>query len=370
MSTLKILRNWAETRAAHGDRTALPPEAYTSEELAALERKHLFQRGWIVVAHVSQLCSAGDYITYNLANHPIVVARGRDRVLRAFSNVCAHRSAIIAKGSGNRTVFQCPYHAWTYDLAGKLIAAPHMEREAVSGIRLKRLGLEVWHGLVFVNLYADAPPLAPDLDGLGSVTAPYRIAEHRVVMCEDMEIACNWKLFIENFCESYHVFSVHPETLEPGTATTSTEILPGGTGYNHHLMMNGSETLRVAAGRLGLPSNGPTPLHILCFYPASAISFDSGEAVLSSVVPTGVNTSRVRLWRTVLPDVDGTDSQEQAERSNAAIRTFMAEDRAVIEGMQKGLAAGTGNHAPQHPWETTNWEFAQYLMRRLGIVLP
>jgi choline monooxygenase len=367
MTVHQILENWAQTRKEDGVRTALPPEAYTSEDMARLEREQLFEKGWIVVAHVSQLLGVGDYVTYDLAGHPILVVRGRDGVLRAFSNVCAHRSAVIAAGSGNRTVFQCPYHSWTYDLTGRLVAAPHMKKDVVAGIGLKPLGLEVWHGLVFVNLDADASALAPDLAGVDALTAPYRIADHGVVLCEDMELACNWKLFVENFCESYHVFSVHPETLEVGTPTTTTEIFPGGVGYNHHLMRNDSEALRVAAKGLGLPHNGMTPLHILCFYPASVISFDSGAVVLASVMPTGPRSSRARVWHSMLPGDDGTIDLEHVDKSCAELRAFMAEDRAVIEGMQTGLAAGTGNRAPLHPWEASNWEFSQNLLQRLGI---
>jgi len=367
MTVHQILQNWAHTRKADGVRTALPPEAYTSKELARLEREQLFERGWIAVAHVSQLSSGGDYVTYDLADHPVLVVCGRDGVLRAFSNVCAHRSAVIAAGSGNRTVFQCPYHAWTYDLTGKLVGAPHMGKEVVAGVGLKQLGLEVWHGLVFVNLDADAAPLAPDLAGVDAVAAPYRIEDHRVVLCEDMEIACNWKLFVENFCESYHVFSVHADTLEVATPTTTTEVFPGGAGYNHHLMLNDSEALRTEAKRLGLPHDPTTPLHILCFYPASAISFDSGAVILVSVMPTGPKSSRARMWHTMLPGEDGTLAQDHIDASCAALHTFMAEDKAVVEGMQKGLAAATGNRAPLHPWEATNWEFSQYLMGKLGI---
>ncbi|MDG2481004.1 MAG: Rieske 2Fe-2S domain-containing protein, partial [Alphaproteobacteria bacterium] len=113
MTIYDRLAAWSEQARTEAAPTSLPPEAYTDHNLAELERERVMRRGWINVAHISQLAAPGDYVTFEIVDHPVLAVHGVDGVLRAFSNVCPHRSAIIADGCGNRTVFRCPYHAWT-----------------------------------------------------------------------------------------------------------------------------------------------------------------------------------------------------------------------------------------------------------------
>lgn len=364
------LAAWAAQCAGGGGRRALPPAAYTGDEMLELERRRIFARAWIAVAHISQLAAAGDYTTFEIAGHPVLAARGADGRLRAFSNVCQHRSAPVASGSGRRTVFRCPYHAWTYGLDGRLLGAPYMDRAATAGIGLAPLALETWQGLVFVSLDADAPPLAPVLADLEPRIAPLALARQRMVLCEDLEMACNWKLLVENFCESYHVFSVHKATLEENTPTASIENRAGGAAFNHHIMRTGDAASLAAARRLGLDQRRASEDHLICIYPALAFNIQGGSALWLSVMPAGPAGLKARLWQTLLPDADGHIDGEAIREAGRAVRAFLEEDRAVIEGVQKGLAAGTGNRAPLHPWESTNWEFSRYLLRQLGIAPP
>lgn len=370
MSIEATLGAWADARRTQGDRVALPPEAYTSEAMAKLERETVFASGWVVVGHVSELKKPGDYLTFDLAGHPVLVARGRDGEIRAFSNVCAHRSAVIASGSGNTTVFACPYHAWTYDLTGKLMGAPHMDRAALGDIGLKGLRSEIWQGLVFVNLDKDAESLAPALAALAERIAPLRLDKHEVVLCEDMRFDCNWKVLVENFCESYHVFCVHKATLEDTTPTVTIENLEGGPGFNHHLMRTNADYAIEPARRRGVAEADVTAGHLICIYPALAFAFDGGSALWLSVMPDGPESLRVRMWQALYPEGNEPIDAAHISAANDAVHAFMAEDKGVIEGVQRGLAAGTGNRAPLHPWEATNWEFACRLLERMGIEAP
>ncbi len=370
MSIETTLSAWADARRTNGDRVALPPDAYTSEAMAKLERERVFASGWVVVGHVSELKDPGDYLTFDLAGHPVLVARGRDGEIRAFSNVCAHRSAVIASGSGNTTVFSCPYHAWSYDLSGKLMAAPHMDRATLGDIALKGLGLEIWQGLVFVNLDDNAEPLAPALAELEPRIAPLKLDKHEVILREDMTFACNWKVLVENFCESYHVFRVHKETLEDTTPTVTIENLPGGPGFNHHLMRTNAAYAVEPARRRGLGEADVTASHLICIYPALAFAIDGGSALWLSVMPDGPESLRARMWLALYAEGNEAIDAADIAAANDAVHAFMAEDKGVIEGVQRGLAAATGNRAPLHPWEATNWAFACYLLERLGIEAP
>ncbi|MBT5432779.1 MAG: aromatic ring-hydroxylating dioxygenase subunit alpha [Rhodospirillaceae bacterium] len=367
MTIRQALTDWAAQCDADGVRRGMPPAAYTSSEMLAQEHQKVFKRSWIVVGHISQFQMPGDYVTAEIVDHPVLVVRGRDQALRAFSNVCPHRSAIIAQGSGTCTMFRCPYHAWTYDLSGKLMGAPHMDKAALRDIRLKELRLEIWQGFVFVNLDDDATPLADDLADLEGRAAPHGMADLKVVRTEDIEIACNWKILVENFCESYHVFCVHKVTLEDTTPTATTEVLPGGRGFNHHTMQSSAPGGLERARAMGLRANGTTPGNLICIYPAMALAMDPGNALWLSVMPTGPHSLRVRVSLALMPDESGTVPENVAAEAWHGCKAFFNEDISVIEGIQKGMRAGTGNRAPLHPWEATNWELSQYVVRMLGI---
>jgi len=361
------LSRWFAGSADDDPCGALPPAAYTSPDMLALERERVFGRGWIVVAHSSELKQAGDYRTFDLAGHPVLIVRDREGELRAYSNVCPHRSALIAEGCGNRTVFQCPYHAWTYDLTGKLVGAPHMDKAAVKDVRLKDLRCETWQGFVFVNLDDRAAPLAEGLAALTPRAEPYRMEELEVVAHEVLDVACNWKVLIENFCESYHVFCVHKKTLEDATPTASIENLPGGAGFNHHTMQSNETWALDAARKLGVPANGTTANNLVCIFPAMALSMDPGSALWLSAMPDGPDAMKAHLWLGMTGDGERGGSDGEQDMSWQFCKTFLAEDIAVIEGIQKGLRAGTGNRAPLHPWEATNREFGRYLVRQLDL---
>lgn len=365
MSSRATLQSWVDQRAADNVRRALPPQAYTDNGILALECEHILKCGWIMVGHISQLQVPGDYLTHEIVDHPVLVVRGRDEHLRAFSNVCPHRSSVIAQGCGNRTVFRCPYHAWTYDMSGKLVGAPHMDKTALAGIRLKDLKVEVWQGLVFVNLDDEANPLAPDLAALEPRIAPLGLADQSVIHIEDLELACNWKILVENFCESYHVFAVHKDTLEAPTPTASTENREGGAGFNHHIQRNSTPLPPGLEAKLDLPQDKADEFHLICIYPALTFGFSPGHGLCLTVLPDGPGRLKVRIWVT-RPPFDG-DTAEAAETAIKRVREFLAEDMGIIEGIQRGLTAGTGNRAPLHPWEAPGWEFSQYLMRKLDV---
>lgn len=367
MAIEAMLKAWADARDKDDRRVALPPEAYTSDAMAALERSAVFAHGWIAVGHVSELAKPGDFLTFDLAGYPVLVVRDRDGVLRAFSNVCAHRSGILASGCGHKTMISCPYHAWSYDLTGKLIAAPHMDRSALGDVRLKEYRLEVWQGLVFVNLDDEAPALAPTLTGLTERLAPLGLNEQQVVMCEDVAIACNWKVLVENFCESYHVFCVHKTSLEKTTPTVTIENMEGGPGFNHHIVETNVAYAIEMARKRGVPDEEAAVSHLVCVYPSLVINLKADSATFLSVMPDGPQALRARLWQTLAPDDDRPIDDARIAAVKDAVHTFMAEDKRVIEGVQRGLAAGTGNRAPLHPWEATNWEFSHHLLRRLGV---
>ena len=177
----------------------------------------IVSRLWLYVAHVSEIPERGDYLLYDIGEESIVVVRGRDGEVRAFFNVCRHRgSRICLEAKGNVRALACPYHAWVYDLEGRLIGARGMaddfDRSAYS---LHACRVRVTHGLVFVRLARPGDPGVADFAGVAAdldvFAGRHRLAETRIVHREVYPTHANWKLVVDNFLECYHCAPAHPE---------------------------------------------------------------------------------------------------------------------------------------------------------------
>ena len=345
------LRAWYEQA---GDlMRPLPANVYTCPDLWARELDQIFAREWIWCGHVSELAVAGDFLTFRIIDTPLIVLRDEEGELRAFANVCQHRGAALVEGQGRRPRFSCPYHAWTYDLNGRLEKAPYMDGIDLTGVRLREYPVEVWLGLVFVSLNPEATPLAPRLEGLEERQAPLRIPEGTVISRTEHHMACNWKMLVENFCESYHIFRVHPESIEPVNPSHTIQVGPGGTGFNDHTMAMRREGREDSVLRLN------------CLYPCFTSTSNPANMIILSVQPTGPATLRY-LCEVVLLEASEMDpAGEEARKMVAWVHAFLDEDRKVIEGVQRNLAAGINPSGPLHEWERTNWEFGRYVARQV-----
>jgi choline monooxygenase len=201
---------------------------YTDPAVLAQEKERVFGRTWQVVGHVRQLANPGDYFTTELVGEPLLIVRDTLGELRAFYNVCRHRAGPPAEGCGSRKVFRCGYHGWTYSLEGKLLNAPEMEGTddfPLEDFGLARVRAEEWSGLVFVNLDPDAAPLMNTLGEMPQQAARFGFEHMRFFQRRDYVMECNWKTYIDNFLEGYHLPSVHPglnRELDYGQYVTET----------------------------------------------------------------------------------------------------------------------------------------------------
>ena len=191
----------------------LPAPLYFRPETLEDEKKRLFPSTWQVVGHLRQAASPGDYFTVDLIGEPLLIARGEDGKLRAFYNVCRHRAGNPASGCGNRKLFRCGYHGWTYRLDGSLISTP--EFEGVEDFNPREFGLapvrvEEWFNLIFVNLDPEARPLCECLGEMPDQAGKFDFAAMKFSERRTYEMNCNWKTYIDNYLEGYHVPSVHP----------------------------------------------------------------------------------------------------------------------------------------------------------------
>ncbi|MCL4826403.1 MAG: Rieske 2Fe-2S domain-containing protein [Caldilinea sp.] len=193
----------------------LPARWYIDPAILKLEKERIFQRTWQWVGSTTLVQRPGDFFTYDLYGEPLVITRGQDGVLRGFHNVCLHRAGPVASGKGNRKSLQCRYHGWTYALDGRLLNAPEFE-----GVRnwspntycLTPVRVTEWGPFVFVNLDAQAPEL---LDVLGDIPveiarAGFDIDAMQPVERRDYYVDCNWKVYVDNYLEGYHIPIAHP----------------------------------------------------------------------------------------------------------------------------------------------------------------
>lgn len=210
-------KHYAGVRKPLLEADTMPAWTYTSDAFYKREVKNIFMKVWNFLGRAEQVPNPGDYFAANFAGVPLIVMRGEDGKVRAFANSCRHRGSELLEGKGNCKAIVCPYHSWTYALDGKLVGAPEMGQSA--GFRtelhsLVPLRLEVWEGFLFVCFDEKAPGLEQYLGGLGEKVAPYRLGEMVLARRREYVMDCNWKLFVENAKESYHIATVHKRTIQ------------------------------------------------------------------------------------------------------------------------------------------------------------
>ena len=193
----------------------MPSRWYTDPQMLELEKSKIFWKTWQPVGRMDQVMRPGDYFTADVTGERIVVTRGLDDQLRAFYNVCAHRAGPVASGKGNRKSLQCKYHGWTYDLNGKLMNAPEfdgVQNWRKEDICLTSVKVEAWGPFIFVNLDPNAAPMHEiygDIDD-EIKRKGFNIAAMRAFERRDYIIDCNWKVYVDNYLEGYHVPIAHP----------------------------------------------------------------------------------------------------------------------------------------------------------------
>jgi Rieske 2Fe-2S family protein len=204
----------AATRRPTERASTLPPRVYHDPDVFAFEVESWFTHAWLFVGRAEDAPEHGSYFLTTAAGENVVVVRGDDGRLRAFYNVCRHRGATILEEPAGRLVrFQCPYHAWIYDLQGRLRPPRHtdtLEEFACEDFGLFPVRCETWAGCIFLNLDAQAPPLSDHLGQFPEHFARFPLAELRRAKRMEYDVRANWKALMENYAECYHCPGVHP----------------------------------------------------------------------------------------------------------------------------------------------------------------
>ena len=197
----------------------IPARFYTDPEIYEMEKEAIFYRNWWCMGHKSQVAVAGQYLTAQIHEQNVFVVRGRDGELNAFYNVCPHRGHELLDGQGRANLIVCPYHAWSFDLDGSLKAARNtqdMQSFNKCEFGLKPVRVEEFCGFVFVNLDPDAEPLKEQTEDLEDEIRHYcpRIEDLEFAQRDTYDVACNWKVMVDNFLECYHCHPAHKDFVD------------------------------------------------------------------------------------------------------------------------------------------------------------
>ncbi|HYL91610.1 MAG TPA: aromatic ring-hydroxylating dioxygenase subunit alpha [Alphaproteobacteria bacterium] len=313
----------------------LPARYYLDSAIAPLEKENIFACSWQIVGHTSQIPNPGSFFTADLAGEPLLIVRNSGGGVKGFYNVCRHRAGPPAEGCGERKVFRCGYHGWTYSLDGALLNAP--ECEGVANFRHEDFALvpvrvEIWSGLIFVNLDVSARPLLESLGQLPKQMARFRLDAMQLHQRRVYPMQCNWKTYIDNYLEGYHLPSVHPGlNRELDYSSYITQLFS-----NYSLQsspIRGAENEKTVQRRYS-QAHGDDVAEYYWVFPNWMLNCYPDNVSVNIVLPTSAETS-IAIFEWYFPaDMLSTAAPEQTVKFSDEIQI---EDVRICEVVQKNL---------------------------------
>ena len=229
---------------------SLPQKYFVSPDIFAREQAEIFSKQWLLVGHESHLKKSGDFFLATIAGESLIVVRDQKSEVRAFYNVCRHRGTRLKEDScGHASAIQCPYHAWTYRLDGRLIGAPHMDE--VPGFdkadySLRAVNLALWEGFIFINLDGNAMPLEEWFAPLNGKFSHWNIPTLQPAKRIEYDVQANWKLMFENYSECYHCPGVHPQLQKVSPYDSAENDLREGPFLGGFMKINPGKSLTMS----------------------------------------------------------------------------------------------------------------------------
>ena len=323
----------------------LPPDCYTSEEFYRREVDRIFLKVWNLVGRVDYVAKPGDYFTIELVGIPVIVMRGQDGQVRAFVNSCRHRGSKLLDGEGHCNLIRCPYHSWTYDTLGNLRGAVGMQD--ASGFRREDMGLvpirlETWFGFIFICFDRSAAPLSDYLGDLDQYVKSYSFDSMVTVRRETFELPTNWKFYVENSMEHFHLPTVHEKTIGNVQAVWSWVI---GNPGNYLILHSKAERSRATlSGEVGfdriptLEGQAAQGAQYILIYPATVLGCDLDCMWFKQLIPDGPNRMRnVAAFCYQRQSVDRPDFNDILPRYNRRFDLVIAEDNFISVRQMQGL---------------------------------
>ena len=367
---------------AHG----LPNECYTSKEYTLIERKKLFEDKWMVIGVASSLPNVGDAKPVDILGMPILLVRSKDKKIRVFHNVCSHRGLKLVTKSGNiKNVIRCPYHSWSYNFDGELVATPHIGGMNIhqtkdferSKSNLKEIRSYIWLDLIMININNNEISFEEYIKPLSDRWEKFWPIKDRELINHSNDFGyfklnanCNWKFAIENYCESYHLPSIHPELNKISNISDHYHIEDknlsfSGQGSNKYSQQfegnvkfncfpNWPANLYQKAEYVSLYPNVMIGIHVDHFY-----------AFWLEPISNYETKEHFELYYVGEESASSEEYKEIRRKNFEFWKDVMNEDVIAIEGMQKGRSSPVyngGNFSPImdtptlmfHKWVATN----------------
>jgi choline monooxygenase len=310
----------------------LSADWYSGTDRYERERSSIFANEWLWFASEAAVAAPCTYVAQEYAGWPLMVLRGSDDVLRGFHNVCRHRAGpLVDDGAGVCANLVCKYHGWAYSFDGRLRAARDFGETLDAGeLGLHPIQVATWRGQVFVNLNANALPLEEDLGDFFAEMNDFPLEAMTLVRSSRHDLACNWKTYADNYLEGYHIPLLHPELNRQFDAKQYRVEL--GDRYCRHS----------APSRDGSPVAG----RWLFRWPNLAMNIYGDSMNVEIIVPTGPESCTVS-YSHLFTDPDAADVADVI----ALADTVLAQDRRIVESVQRNLSAGiyeSGLLSPRH----------------------
>ena len=351
---------------AHG----LPNECYTSPEYQMIEREKIFKDKWTVIGVASSVPNQGDAKPYNLLGIPLVILRDRDNKIRVFHNVCSHRGfKLLSKACTLKNVLRCPYHSWSYDFEGKLIATPHIggfnihesEKFDKSKSNLKEIRSKVWMDIIFININNNEIEFNEYIKPLEDRWSKFisKQDQNLLVRSKDygyfnLNVKSNWKFAIENYCESYHLPTIHPELNKVSNISEHYHIqgLPnrfaGQGSKKYSQLIKGNKTFNNFKNwQKDLSKNS----EYIALFPNVMIGLHIDHFYAFWLEPISINETKEHLVMYYVGDnsANGNELKNMRKENSNFWKGVMSEDIKAIEGMQEGRNSpiyNGGNFSP------------------------
>ena len=335
----------------------LPNQCYTSDQYLEHERDKIFCDKWTVIGVGSSIPNVGDAKPYNLLGIPLMIIRDKDLKIRVFHNVCSHRGfKILDKPCTLKNVIRCPYHSWSYDLKGNLIATPHIggfnihksDKFEKNQSNLKEVRSKIWMDIIFVNINSNEIDFEDHIEPLEKRWSQFINKEDQNLLVNsidygffDLEVKSNWKFAIENYCESYHLPTIHPELNKV-------------SNINDHYHIQGLPNRFAGQGskRYEQPVEGNKKFNTFKNWEKKSIKCSEYIALFPNVMiglhidhfyvfwlePLATNKTKehMHMYYVGEDSANGEELKDLRKENSRFWKDVMLEDVSAVEGMQKG----------------------------------
>ncbi len=348
----------------------LPNECYTNEQFLEYERDKIFCDKWTVIGVGSSIPNAGDAKPYNLLGIPLVIVRDRDLNIRVFHNVCSHRGfKLIDKPCTLKNVIRCPYHSWSYDFTGNLVATPHIgglnihnsDQFKKNQSKLKEVRSKVWMDIIFVNINSNEIDFEEYIKPLEDRWSKFINHDDQKLLIHsndygyfDLEVKSNWKFAIENYCESYHLPTIHPELNKVSDINDHYHI----QGLPNRFAGQGSEKYEqpIKGNKKFDTFNNWDKKFIknseyIALFPNVMIGLHIDHFYVFWLEPLATNKTKEHMEMYYIGEksANGEELKELRKENARFWKDVMLEDISAIEGMQEGRGSpiyNGGNFSP------------------------